>query len=226
MNAKLIVKSANKKTGKIPVSMTDRSSCPSTCIWYNKGCYALYGPLNIHWKRVSDKKYGDSWEDFCYKVKSLPSGQLWRHNSAGDLPGEDCKINKEMLQLLITSNQNKKGFTYTHKPITNHNEAENNKKMIHIANQNGFCVNLSAFNIEKADSMYKLNIGPVTVVLPVNSPKKIITPDGNKIIVCPAQLSEFVTCDKCKLCAYTQRKIIIGFLAHGTAKTFVSNKAQ
>lgn len=82
--------SANVKTGPIPVSMTSKDSCPSTCKLKGNGCYAEQGTVNLHWTALSTggRSRALTLEEFCGAIKSLKFQQLWRHNQAGDLPQE------------------------------------------------------------------------------------------------------------------------------------------
>lgn len=120
---KFVLKSGNAKTGEIPVSMTDRSTCPDSCSFKGKdgsghlrGCYAEGWPLSQHWTDVETK--GVTWEAFCRQVAALPDGQLWRANQAGDLQGKGNTLDREALASLVEANRGKRGFTYTHKPVT------------------------------------------------------------------------------------------------------------
>lgn len=219
----LTKKSKNKKTGKIPVTITEIKSCPTSCILKNKGCYAKYGPLGMHWKKIKAKnKHALKWKQFCNEIKKFNDGQIWRHNQAGDLPGLNEKIDAKKMRELVKANKGKKGFTYTHKPVLRTSYALNNRRIIKRSNSNGFTINLSANNIEEADRLIDLNIAPVTTLLPSDSPIKLKTPKRNKVIVCPAEYKD-TNCKKCKLCSINNRKIIIGFRAHGTAKNAVNN---
>jgi len=98
MHVTLNLKSGNRKVGKIPVSTTEASSCPSSCplaspegAGVSKGadCYAASGPLGMHWRKIGEGGRGDQWDFFCKAVAKFPEGQLWRHNQAGDLPQAD-----------------------------------------------------------------------------------------------------------------------------------------
>lgn len=215
MKAVLTLASGNSKTGPIPVSMTERKSCPSSCpLMKSNACYAKYSYTRLHWDRL-DKKDID-WNDFIKSIKELPDDQLWRHNSAGDLPGVNESIHAGKLRALVKANVGKRGFTYTHKKPNTKNAA-----LIAEANASGFTINLSANDIEQADEYVKLGIGPVVVVLPKDSENKIKTPDGNTIIVCPAQYRDEITCSNCGICQVSQRKAIVGFKAHGPGKNRV-----
>ena len=115
-----------------------------------------------------------------------------------------------------------RGFTYTHKPPT-----KSNIEGIRIANANGFTVNISANNLDHADTLKETGL-PVCVVLPSESvnERSLQTPAGNKVIVCPATRLEGMTCDKCRLCSISDRPFIIGFPAHGIAQKKASNIAK
>lgn len=214
MKAQLTLNSGNSKTGNIPVSMTERKSCPNSCP-IKASCYAKSGYIRLHWDRLENKDV--TWNDFIKSVEQLPNNQLWRHNSAGDLPGVNESIHSGRLRQLVKANTGKRGFTYTHKkPNTK------NANLIKEANANGFTINLSANSLQQADEYIKLEIGPVVVVLPKDSPNKLKTPEGNSVIVCPAQIREDITCSNCGLCQISNRKAIIGFKAHGIGKNKLS----
>jgi hypothetical protein len=55
-----------------------------------------------------------------------------------------------------------------------------------------------------------------SVVLPIDAPRVSHTPDGHKIVVCPAILApKKVTCNTCRLCDASKPGPVIGFPAHG-----------
>lgn len=215
-NVALTLKSANTKTGPIPVSITGSDSCPPSCPFSGGGCYAKGGPLAIHWRKVTQGDRGMPWADFCKSISALPNGQLWRHNAAGDLIGAGESIDPVALGELVAANQGKRGFTYTHK--TNHAD---NFKWIKAANQWGFTVNMSANSLDHADQLADTGAGPVVTVLPIDAPPKQLTPKGRTVVTCPATYRENVSCDTCKLCAVSDRTTIVGFPAHGNAKAKV-----
>ena len=218
MNYHLTRISNNAKTGKIPVSTSGADTCPDVCPLKSAGCYAKSGPLGLHWNAVTTGSRGVDFEAFLASIRRLPRGQLWRHNQAGDLPGINETIDKVALEKLVEANRGKRGFTYTHKPMTHENMAA-----IKAANLNGFAINLSANSLTHADQLQALNIGPVAAIIPSNSPKTFRTSGGNKVVTCPAQTSDRVTCERCKLCSLANRDYIIGFLPHGTGKKHAEN---
>lgn len=206
----LTLKSRNAKTGPIPVSTTTSTTCPDACPFKRSGCYADGGPLRIQWDKVSRGEAGHSWSEFLAQVRTLPSDQLWRHNQAGDLPGIGDTIDGKALYDLVVANTGKRGFTYTHKPMS----SIANREAVAHANQSGFTVNLSANNLDHADELADLEIAPVVVVLPQDQKENLTTPKGRKVVVCPATIRDDVSCMTCGLCARL-RDAIVGFPAHG-----------
>jgi hypothetical protein len=205
--------SENKKTGPIPVSTTEKSSCPETCPFMQSGCYAKGGPINIHWNKIPEKGI-DSF-DFLGKIRNLPKGQLWRHNQAGDLPHVDGKIDTVFLDALTQANKGKKGFTYTH-----HLTTKENLKAVKKANRNGFTVNLSANNVTQAVEYANHGV-PVVCVVPSDTTKKSFTFGDKKFVVCPATYKDDIQCYNCGICQKADRKTIVAFPAHGIGKAKV-----
>lgn len=236
MQTHLTIKSRNVKTGPIPVSTTTAESCPPSCPFNNGGgCYAASGPLALHWRKVSEQKAGAAFDAFCNQIAALPAGQLWRHNQAGDLVGVGDIIDNASLAQLIAANAGKRGFTYTHKPM----DVSDNAAAVANANANGFAVNVSANNLQHADALADMRVGPVVSVLPIEYQRREkggqwletekeykarlrelpqTTPAGRKMTVCPATYRDNVSCATCKLCAVIDRETVVGFPAHGVQK--------
>jgi hypothetical protein len=213
MKYHLTPKSANVKTGPIPVSTSSAQTCPNDCPFNNSnGCYASGGPLALHWAAVTRGDRGDVFADFCDKIAALPEGQLWRHNQAGDLPGNGRDIDGAALGDLVKANQGRRGFTYTHYNPGN----GKNAAYIKGANDYGFTINLSANTPAHADQLAALGLGPVVTVLPMDQVSNSFTPGGRKIVVCPATIRDDVSCSTCKLCAVKDRGVIVGFPVHGS----------
>jgi hypothetical protein len=209
-------KSANAKTGPIPVSTTTRATCPVDCAM-REGCYAASGPLALHWNAVSNGARGTDWSTFTASIADLPDGQLWRHNQAGDLPGDGHTVDPVALGQLVAANQGKRGFTYTH-----YRDGQSFEWIKH-ANEHGFTVNLSANDLRDADTLADTQAGPVVVVLPSDTTQNTTTPAGRRVVVCPATQRDDVSCATCQLCA-RQRDVIVGFPAHGTRKRVIDIK--
>jgi hypothetical protein len=148
-------------------------------------------------------------------VAALPEGTLWRAAQAGDLPGEGDVIDRGELEQLVEANKGRKSFTYTHKPPVGQNA-----EAIAAANENGFTINLSGNSLTHADELADLAIAPVVTVLAasVEGNVGIETPKGRRVVVCPATYRDDTSCKTCGLCQVRDRKVIVGFPAHGAAK--------
>ena len=208
-------KSSNKKTGPIPVTITSDNSCPSVCPLRDQGCYAQSGPLAIHWRKTSAGERGNDWDNLLDTVKAFPEGQLWRHNQAGDLPHTDQVIDAAAVAALVDANVGRRGFTYTHHDMA----VEGNLDVVKAANAGGFAVNLSANSLEHADELLALEAGPVVTVISEFTDSNVsYTPNGARVITCPATYRDDVSCASCKLCAKTDRSVVIGFPLHGARR--------
>jgi hypothetical protein len=213
----LTLKSANAKTGPIPVSTSPKSTCPTDCA-VRDACYASSGPLALHWAKVSSGERGTDWPTFVAQIAALPDNQLWRHNQAGDLPGDGADIDPVALWDLVQANLGRRGFTYTHY------RGVDNLAWVRLANERGFTVNLSANDLTDADALADTGAGPVVVVLPSTSTQNTATPAGRKVVICPATQRDDVSCATCQLCQ-RQRAAIVGFPAHGTKRKVIDIRA-
>ena len=215
MRVHITARSSNVKTGPIPVTTTERASCQSTCPFYDKGCYAKSGPLALHWHKVSNGERGTDWQGLCKFVSQLPAKQLWRHNQAGDLPHDSGDINFSDMVELVLANHGKRGFTYTHHVLNDHNAA-----IIKAANDHGFTVNVSTES--KADAVATFKQGLPAVVVVPSDHADTAEHEGVKFVTCPAQTNDTMTCSECGLCSQADRKCVVMFKAHGNAKRHVS----
>jgi len=212
----LTMVSANAKVGPVPVSTTEKASCPVDCEMKAE-CYAATGPLALHWAKVSSGERGTDWTGFTAAIAALPDGQFWRHNQAGDLPVAGGTVDPVALGQLVAANTGKRGFTYSH-----HRDAESINWIRH-ANAWGFTVNLSANNLIDADILADKNAGPIVVVLPSTQITNTKTPAGRPVVVCPATIRDDISCHTCQLCQ-RQRSAIVGFPAHGSRKRVIDIK--
>ncbi len=225
---RLVLKSGNAKTGVMPVSMTadslidptSENTCPNACSFKGKdpvtgksnGCYAAGGRTFMAWRTV--RKNGVAWQRFCAQVATLiKSGQLWRHNGAGDMPRESQdKLCQESALELAAANVGRLGFTYTHYP-TNHLALErarvvtlkqggsvehmttdllrHNREVIASAVLQGFTINVSHDTLAELDAGVT-DVLPSVVVLAKPAPgepipRQVTTPAGRLVRTCPAQ---------------------------------------
>lgn len=219
LRVRFIRESMNVKLGAIPCSTSSPSTCPRSCAWFGRGCYAEAHYIGARWRQVA--KTGMTWYRFCAEIASLPPGQLWRHNEAGDLPGYGEHVDEVLLDELVKANDGRRGFTFTHK-----HSLRSNRPAIEAANAAGFAINLSLDSLAQVDEKREQGWRvPLTVVVPSDAPQHMRTPGGAHVIVCPAQVREEVTCSSCGMCALPRRKAVIAFRAHGHSANLVSRAA-
>lgn len=200
----------------MPVTTTSANTCPASCSFRGNGCYAESGPLALHWKAVTAGRRGGTFDQLLDGIRTLPRNALWRHNQAGDLtPIAPGVIDAQKLLQLALANRGRRGFTYTHYPMT-----PENVEAVKHTNALGFTINLSAETLEQADEHADFGVAPVVVVLPVDAVRPTKTPAGRHVIVCPASLGN-TDCLTCGICQQRNRRVIVGFPAHGSAKARV-----
>ena len=206
--------SSNVKTGPIPVSTSSRATCSPTCPFLKNGCYADYGPLAIHWNLVSDGLRGVTFPNFLLSLERIEAGRLFRHNQGGDLAHTAGRISRTFIRKMVKSVKHLRAFTYTHHDI----KKGENLSLLRYANRNGFVINLSTESEAAADDAIAAGLPAVMVVPNDEERTNWRTPAGNMVLVCPAQRSDSATCATCQLCHKRGKRVIIGFLTHGTGK--------
>lgn len=217
MKIHFIRTSSNKKTGPIPVTYSERKTCPESCPHYRTDCYAEDFHTRMAWNKVSDR--GSSLPETCASIAALPAGQLWRMNVAGDLPGEGEDVDPYALGEIVRANIGRRGFTYTHK------KTASAIFWARHATEWGFTVNLSADDAGEADKLADHGL-PLTCIVPMDTPERTTTPEGRPIVVCPAQTRDDKTCETCGLCQRADRAVIVGFRAHGSKAKQTDQRAR
>lgn len=227
---KFVRASGNKKTGPIPVTTTSQDTCPDVCVFKrgadgkNNGCYADGYPLRMHWDRLT-RGEGRTVLDFSgllRMVRSIAPGRLWRHNQAGDLPHNHGRIDTDALENLTRANADAraKGFTYTHHDVRSPMGVAHNVPAIRAANDGGFTVNVSANSARGVDLPMRMGL-PTVCVLPADAGRVTHSPEGRRIVTCPATYRDsgpLSDCERCGLCQKRNRDYAIGFPVHGSAK--------
>jgi hypothetical protein len=69
-------------------------------------------------KRSQRATVAPRFADFLQAIRSLPAGQLWRHNQAGDLPHSGGRISRRFIRGIVAANRGRRGFTYTHHDLS------------------------------------------------------------------------------------------------------------
>jgi hypothetical protein len=208
--------SGNAKTGPIAVSMTERSSCPSTCVFKDAGCYAAYGRTLLHWKKIPER--GTPWKDFIHRLRRLNQNDFFRHNVAGDLPHAGGYLIPELVnELARVAGHLRAAWTYTHHKLNAHNLS-----VIRVANAYGFTINISCEDTHIA-ALNALRRLPTVCVVPPEAPA-CFREEGVTFVQCPATLRDDINCKNCggprgiPLCARSDRRVVVTFPAHGSGR--------
>ena len=224
-NVAFTPKSRNKKIGNIPCTTSSKATCPEACPLKASGCYASEGfHTNLHWDKVTSGERGDTYDGFIKTVKTIRRDTLWRHNVAGDLkPSGTDAIDTEALEALADANAEAgaRGFTYTHYPVGLGDPTSiSNMVAIERANVKGFTVNISTNSITEALEAHRVSTAPVVTLVTEDDweGRPSIVREGTKIVRCPAETRDDVSCDTCRLCSHAVRTTIVGFTAHGKQK--------
>lgn len=218
------VSRGNSKTGPMLTVRSPRATCPDTCSLKGNGCYAENAPLAWHWDSKHTLKFTDVLRHLRSMAISQP-GAGWRLWEAGDFPHDHGLIRFNDIVALTDANKGLRGFGFTHHdPLR-----APNAFAIRYAVSRGLTINLSADNVVLADTYANLGIAPVAVVMPLGTPKVSLTPEGRKVVLCPAEIrregNKPITCVQCMLCWKADRKYLIGFTAHGARKKVASRIA-
>jgi hypothetical protein len=223
MNAfHFIRSSSNRKTGPLPVTYSARSTCPPSCPHIGADCYAEDFLTRMTWDKVAQR--GHDIAAHARAIASLPPGQAWRMNVAGDLPGPGETVDAYQLGEIVKANKGRRGFTYTHK------HSPDALMWIRHANAWGFTINLSADDAGHADQLAATDAGPVVCIVPSDTPEISYTPEGRQIVICQAQTRDGATCESCgnfqPWCSRADRSFIVGFRAHGSKAKQTDAKAR
>jgi hypothetical protein len=215
--AHLTRRSANEKTGAIAVTTNSQNTCSRSCSFHpdnGGGCYAWSGyHLRNHWQKVSTGDRGKPWREHLADLAALPAGEKLRLCQAGDFPATGQNISERYVRALAKAVRHLKAWSYTHHPLN-----PSNVKLLRLLNRQGVTINASTETEAAADAAVAAGLPAVLAVDSEESRAQWNTAAGNRVIVCPAQRRDGVTCSDCMLCQKRGRRVIVAFLAHGTGR--------
>ena len=208
-----VEKSTNRKTGDIPQTYTEEASCPTSCPFKGRGCYGEDYGTSFAWRRCST--HGLNLSELMDRVTRLEPGALLRHNVAGDMaiPGTG-RLNLDLVSRLseIFWVAGVQAYTYTHCEL-----GRLEGYCLRVARNSRFTVNASCETTQECDKAIDLGV-PAVITCVDAEHFPAATPKGRRIVICPNQSHEGVTCKSCKLCARGNRKAVVALLAHGVRR--------
>lgn len=214
MALKVSMRSANRKTGPIPVTARTGSTCPASCPLVNPetlepgdGCYG-HGRIAYHARRLGTQ------ERAVLKqiAREAPLGGLVRHHEVGDVMRDGRPDTRYLAQLaqLAADRPDLRHILYTHA----WRELD--------ASALPFTMNASCETREEIEDASARGFLPVVIVQDHADELIGSYVDGRKVIVCPADTDERVTCSACGLCAKADtpkhRRAVVAFPAHGPTR--------
>ena len=205
----------NSKIGNASITAASQASCPTSCPFYGKGCYAESGNARFTTNRlnlspVTSPELVAMSE--AAQIRTLTGKRPLRLHVVGDCKTPSAARIVAEAAREHTAKHGKPVWTYTHA-----------WREVPVANWHGVSVLASCESV--ADAKIAMNAGyAAAIVLPEFERDTAYTRDGVKIIPCPSQ-TRGVSCTDCGLCMNADklhaRNSVIGFSAHGSRKNMV-----
>lgn len=201
--ATVVLRSENRKLGKIAATYTAKHTCPQDCPML-RVCYGKAGPLHWQWLRVTKAAPKNAFHEIAEearKLTTLPDGSIVRLHVVGD-----CGSNRGA-RLLAKACARLSAFTYTHfwRKVARRSWGKvavlascETTRGVKTAQRRGYATALVVGEFESEKAYYK---------------------DGLKLLPCPEQTGRAKSCAACRLCfddaRLTRIGVTIAFRAHG-----------
>ena len=205
--------STNTKTGKgCAVTYRTADTCPLYCPLRAAGCYA--------WGRIFGipARLGVEDGSSYAAVRALavhPAVSLVRANVCGDMLTPDGTPDLPYLSALSDVAASVPVFSYTHA-----------WRDLSPDLAPGVTVNASCDTA--ADLSAAIAAGWPTVVTDTGEGDSLIgqTVAGRRVVQCPGQVRESVTCASCRLCARPNRAATVAFVVHGSGRRLATRSIR
>lgn len=204
----LVAQSSNSKTGPMPVSYRGKDTCPTSCPFLGNGCYGD-GRLFALAHKFRQSLTLDRAREILAKRKA--NARYLRDRVVGDILTPDGKVDWQYLTAisLLGRHASLTVFGYTHAwRLLRKRDVARLAKL-------GYVMNASCETPRQVSQAISLGM-PAVITSGTIAESTMI--DGRRVITCPAQTRDDVTCATCGLCAKTDRKVIIRFIPHGPSR--------
>lgn len=218
---KAVVKSGNRKLGIVSTTLAAQASCPESCVFKNGGgCYAERGPLMVfHVKKLNSnaESLDSSPLDVAVEEASaidamrVVPGRPLRLHTVGDCSTDEAARTVADAARRYVERGGGPVWTYTHAWHT-------------VKRSSWGDVSVLASCETDADIRLARRRGyAAAVVVPEFSGRKLQHWRSETLLPCPAQTTENVTCNDCRLCmndrGLKSRGYAIAFAVHGDVTT-------
>lgn len=205
------VAKGNTKTGPIPTTSRPMTTCPADCPFLptgNGGCYGTGRIFHNAAKKATVRTIADVVKQV--NAETPRAAKYLRDRVVGDVLGEDGRLDTEYIHNIAEVGRQTGltvfGYTHAWKQFSPADVA--------FIKSEGYVMNASTESA--ADVQRAIDLGmPVVIVNDDREDGDMIA--GRRIVTCPAELREDVTCASCGLCAKANRTVLIRFNTHGTA---------
>lgn len=208
--------SGNVKIGRVSTTYQSTVHCVD-CPMKGNGCYAEGGMVAMQKRRLDDavrETHASPLRSARQEAAGIDAlravGQGLRLHTSGDCPSpETTRVVASAAQRFMARGGGQ-AWTYTHA-----------WRRVQRRTWRNVSVLASCETTDDARKAFAKGYAPAMVVERFDSPKTFER-DGVKLIPCPAQTRDNVTCDSCRLCwnadALHARGMGIAFEAHGASK--------
>jgi hypothetical protein len=213
--ATAVEKSRNSKVGNVSATYVALRSCPDSCALKGRGCYAELGKVGMTVRRLDAQAslWGSDGRDMARAeakgIDGLSGKRPLRLHVSGD--------SRTAVNAAIVADAADRYTARYGQPVWSYTHAWRD-----VPREAWGGVSILASVESLADASRALDEGYAPAVVVAEHPadgKAWRSGEGIKVIPCPAQTRESVTCDACKLCFSADRlhatRSAIAFSAHG-----------
>lgn len=208
-NVHLVAQSGNTKTGPIPVTYRDRDTCPTDCPFLRNGCYGDGRIFALAHKFSRSLSQSDA---LAILARVRKGTRVLRDRVVGDIVNANGGIDFAYLRSIsrISAKAGLTPFGYTHawKLFT--------RADVRKVRNMGYVLNASCETPQDVEQALTLGFKPV--ITNDDTPEGMNI-SGHRVVTCPAQTRDNVTCAHCRLCAKPDLPVVVRFLVHGPSKS-------
>ncbi len=211
-NVHVVAASGNRKTGPIPVTYRSMESCPADCPFLptgaTGGCYGTGRIFTLATKHAGTVNVDEA----SAKVRRGKDqrAKYLRDRVVGDVLTDAGKLDRAYVRGIarIATDNDLIAFGYSHawRQFT--------RADVTFLRRSGYVMNASTETHEGAARAVAL--GLPTVLVEDDAPEGTQVA-GRRLVTCPAETRDYVSCASCGLCANPNRRVIIRFHTHGVA---------
>ena len=204
--------SQNAKIGRTSATYATQASCPRSCPFFGNGCYAEVAFCGITTRRLNayastlDLSPEDIADAEAREIAALTGKLPLRVHVVGDCRTNGAASTIGAAMVAHTAKHGQFAWTYTH-------------AWRDVARESWHGASVLA-SVETADDARAAGArGYATAIVVSEHPSnKVYDLDGVKVLPCPGEVNDAVTCATCGLCGkdstLRERGLTIGFAAH------------